>query len=380
MPLKQQQFTIVQDDLTKLLDVDGAGDGRDVPINMNFVDVGYLTKDTGYTLFGSSEDNKCHSLFQYKKKNGDTYIIRAKGTSLQTYNPFDRSWSDISGCPTFTEDAEFGYVVYLDTLYLGNAVESMYTWNGTIFTEYASAPKGNIFEVFEDRIFVSGVTVEPLTVYYSNVGVGTTFTPTDVIKPIGTDSVTNLKNYQNSIVVFKKESVTSWSFVYDATVSLFVPKPVQISNNYGACSRKAVAWVENELWFFTGTEVRAIGYQDNTSGAFGVNNSTLSEQIKITLQEISIDNYDQCLMAYNDRRLYLAVPINEDTNNTTFVCHLLYNKTWTKYTGRDKARIDSFLFIEGDIYTASSSPPYGVIDWQVDTEDTEDLNNSLTTE
>ena len=380
MPLKSQQFSIIQDEIVKLLDVDGAGDGRDVPKNMNFTDIGYLTKDTGFTLFGKSEDDQCHSLFQYKKKSGTTYTIRAKGTKLQTYNTVDRTWTDIAGCPTFTEGAQFGYIVYLDLLYLGNAVESMYTFNGTTFTEYASAPKGNIFEVFEDRVFVTGVLLEPFTVYYSNVSVGTAYTVTDVVKPLGTDSATNLKNYQGTLMIFKKESIYKLTFIYDQVVSLFVPKLEVQSSTYGACSRKSVAWVENELWFFTGREVRAIGYQDNTSGAFGVNRSALSEQIKLTLKQISVDNYNQCVVAYNNRRFYLCVPIDADTNDTTFVCHLLYSKAWTKYTGRDKARIDSFLFIEGDTYTASSSPPYGVIDWQVDAADIADINNDLVTE
>lgn len=380
MPVKQEKFAIVQDDLQKIIDVDGGGDGRSVPVNMNFIDEGYLTKDTGFTLFGASTGEKTHSLFHYKKKDGTSYIIRAKGTKLQLYNTFDREWSDITGSPTFTENAQFGYIVYENLLYIGNAVESMYTWNGITFTEYASAPKGNIFEVFEDRVFVTGVILEPLSVYYSNVAVGTAFTATDVVKPLGTDSVTNLKNFYGSLMMFKRDSIWKLTFVYDQVATLFVPKLDQQSGNYGACSRTAVAWVENDLWFFTGREVRSIGYQDNNTGVFGINRSVISESIKETLKLIDTDNYSKCLVAYNNRRFYLGVPITDDENDTTFVCHLLYNRAWTKYTDRDKARINSFMVVDDVIYTSSSSSPYGVIDWQVDTEDTEDINNTLTTE
>jgi hypothetical protein len=377
---KKEEFGELYDDLVKQIDVD-ASDGRSVPINMNFVDVGFLTKDTGFTLLGDSEAERCHSLFYFKKKNGTSYRIRAKGTKLQTYNTLDRSWTDIPGCPTFTEDAEFGYVVYDDELYLGNAVESLYKWTGTAFTEYATAPKGNIFEIFEDQMFISGVLTEPLTTYYSEVGDPTDWSDaTKVIKPLGTDSTTGLVNYYGQLLIFKQQSIWKLTFTYDQVVNLFVPKVEVQSNNYGACSRKAVTWVENDVWFFTGREVRAIGYKDQQTGVLGINSSVISDKIKETLKTIEVDNFDQCVTAYNNRRFYLCVPLTASTTDTTFVCHTLYKNAWTKYTDRDKARITSFLFIDGVAYTASSSPPYGVIDWQVDTEDTLDLDNSLVTE
>lgn len=375
----KQEFQIVKDNLQDFIDVD-ASDGRDVPINMNFVDVGYLTKDTGFTLFGITETDKCHSLFHYKKKNGTSYVIRGKGTALQLYNFFDRTWSDIIGSPTFTADAEFGMIVYDDDLYLCNAVESLYKWTGSAFTEYASAPKGNILEIFEDRLFVAGVTAQPLTLYYSNAGAPTTFGGSSVIKPLGTDSITSLRNYYGTLLIFKTESIWKVTFVYEQTLSLYVPKLESQSGTYGACSRKATAWVENDIWFFTGREVRAIGYTDTISGVFGINKSVISESIKETLKLIDKDNFDQVTTFYSNRRFYLGVPLDEDTVDTLFVCHTLYKNSWTKYEGRDKSNVLDFMVYEEGIYTTTSSAPYGVLKWEVETADTEDLNNALTTE
>lgn len=378
-PQNKQEFQILQDDLTKFIDVDDSR-GRSVPINMNFVEEGYLSKDTGFTLFGASADQLVHSLFHYKKKNGTSYVIRAKGTKLQTYNFFDRTWSDIVGSPTFTEGKEFGFYVYNDLLYGSNAYENYFKFDGTTFTEFASAPKGNVLKVFEDRMFVTGVRAEPLTYYYSNVGNPELFTPTDLVKPLGTDVAKTMENYYGTLLMFKAESIWKLTFNFDQIVSLFVPKLELQSNNYGAASRKSVTWVENDLWFFTGREVRSIGFQDNVTGVLGVNNSVISDNIKDTLKLIDSSYFDQCVVAYNNRRFYLCVPISAATNDVTFVSHLLYSRSWTKYFGRDKARIVSFLFIDNSIYSAASSPPYGVIDWQVDTADTQSLNNSLGTE
>lgn len=377
MPPQKQKFNKLFENLQEIIDVDDSA-GRTVPINMNFVEEAFLTKDTGFTLFGKSESEKPHSLFLFKKKDGTKYPIRAKGTKLQQYNYFNRSWDDIVGSPNFTEDAEFGYVAYDNELWFCNGVESLYKWTGSAFTEYASAPKGNILEMFEDRLFIAGVTAEPLTVYYSNTGAPETWTPTDIFQPTGTDKVMNLKNYYGVLMVFKEKSIWKMTFIYlDPT---YVPKLDQQSGNYGCVSKKGVAWVENDLWFFTGIEVRAIGFADQQTGVFGINKSVISEDIKETLKNVLLANYSKVVTFYNDRRFYLAVPLVATTNDTLFVCHTLYNNSWTKYSGRDKAHVGSSMIIDDHVYTSTSSPPYGVLKWEVETADSEDLNNTLVTE
>ena len=379
MPIKPKQFVEQEKDLTKAIDVD-ASDGRSVPINMNFVDTGFLTKDSGFTLAGASTTDLSHSLFEYKKKDGTRYFLRCNGTSLQIYSFLFRNWSDIDGSPTFTEGAEFGYIVYDDLLYLGNAVESMYTFDGTTFTEYASAPKGNIFEVFEDRVCVTGVILEPLTVYYSNLGIGTAFTVTDVFKPLGTDTVTNLKNYYGSLLIFKRESIWKITFIYDQLTDLYIPKLDAQSGTYGAASRNAVFWVENDIWFFNGTEVRAIGLVDNISGDLGINKTVISDPIKETLKLIDLANLAKVVVFYHERRFYLSIPLTGTVNDTTFVCHTLYSNSWTKYTGRDKSNINSVALVDELVYTTTSSVPYGTLKWTVEAADLTDLTYSLTTE
>ena len=376
MPVKKKEFTKVYDDLTKIIDVDDSIQ-RSVPINMNFIEEGFLIKDTGFVPFGRATDLLAHSPFNYKKKDGTSYILRGYDTKLQRYSELDKQWTDLPDCPTFTAGAEFGFVVYNDELYFGNAVESLYKFNGTVFTAYASAPKGNILEIFEDRLFITGVLLEPLTAYYSNVGVPTTFTGTDLVKPLGVDKITFIRNYYGVLMIFKEETIWKLTFVYNQMASLFVPKLEQQAGTYGAVSRKAVAWVENDLWFFTGKEVRAIGYTDNVTGVFGVNASVLSDQIKETLKLVVSSNYSKCVVAYNDRRFYLAVPLNSTTANVVFVSHLLYNKVWTKYIARAKSKINDFMFIDNVIYTTISEFPFGVIKWNVTTADTTDINNNL---
>ncbi len=372
-------FQILNNDLQKAVDVDDLG-GRSVPVNMNWAEEGFLTKDTGYIPFGSVPNAEAHSHFFYKKKDGSFYFIRALNTKLQKYSYADREWYDIDSSPTFTAGARFGYDVYNNNLYFGNSVESLYKWDGATFTEFVSAPKGNILEVYEDRLFVSGVTAEPLSVYYSNVGNPEVFSVADVVKPLGNDFCTGLVNYYGVMLIFKQKTIWKLSFVYDQTVTLFVPKLELQSGNYGACSRRAYAWVENDIWFFTGTEVRSIGYKDQQIGVLGVNTSVISDHIKVALAALPVANQGNVVCFYNNRRFYLGLGLSSATNDTMYVCHTLYGNSWTKYTGRDKARAGDAVVVDGIIYSSAQSSPYGTIKWTVETADTLTQNAHLTTE
>lgn len=440
MPLSKQPFTTIRDQMAQAIDVDDSR-GRSVPVNMNFIEEGFLSKDTGCELFGATQTDDVHSLFHYRKKNGDTYFLRVKGERLQ--KEVGGVWENLRGgtatvtiaspavvsrtghgyvagnpivfsttgaLPTgitagttyyviatgltadafqfsetvggaavntsgtqsgvhtvdyvYSDGARMGYYVYDDNLYFGNAVNNYTKWDGTTFTEYPGAPKGNIFEVFEDRMFVAGRTDEPLTVYYSNVGAVTTFTGTDVLMPLGTDSVTGLVNYFGSLLIFKQESIWKLTFIYDQVVTLFIPKLEAQNRNYGACGRHAISWVENDVWFFNGREVRSIGFKDQQIGILGVNSSVLSETIKETLETIKVTNFDKVTTFYYNRRFYLSVPLgNKSQNETTFVCHLLHGNNWTKYENRIKAQAQDFIEVDGVVYSAKSIAPYGILQW-----------------
>jgi len=621
MPLKKERFSIVQDNMAEAIDVDDSR-GRSVPINMNFIETGYLTKDTGFSLVGATETDELHSLYNYKKKDGTSYLIRAKGTVLQKYNTTTFLWEDItiSGAATITiatpgvvtltnhnlnaydtikfstngtlptgivagttyyisasgltadafqisatrggasiattgsssgthtvtrvykAGAKFGWLTYDDILYGCNAFDPMFTWNGREMIEYVSNPRGNILEVYEDRMYVSGVntgdveagtctmtiaspavvtktahglragnkivftttgtlptgviagreyyvistsltadtfqfsaspsgtavntsgsqtgthTLTPqnnlLSVYYSEVGTGlflsttatisnatpavvtannhgflpnqaitfsttgalpsplvagniyyvsaagftsnafqitsaqngvsigtttagsgthtvrsanlnlTVFSSSNVFQPVGTDKVTSLKNYYGSLLVFKRNSIWKVTRVQD-TLGIFYNKQEVQTSQYGAVSDKCVVWVENDIWFYTGREVRAFGFKDQQTGVLGLNASVLSEQIKETLALVDITNYDYAHAYYHNRRFYLGVATgnNPVLNDTTFVCHTLYKNSWTKYTGRDKSASNQIYSVDDTVYSVRNASPYSVIAW-----------------
>lgn len=365
MPLKKEKFSIVQDNMTESIDIDDSR-GRSVPINMNFIETGYLTKDTGFSLLGATETSLPHSPYYYQKKDGTNYHIRILGTKLQKYNTSTELWEDTS--KTVTADAMMAYVVYDDTLICSNAVDTAFIWDGTTFTDKAGIPKGNILEIFETRLYVSGVILAPRTTYYSDPADPYTFGGSALFQLLGVDNVMAMKNYYGFLVVFKEKSIWKVTLV-EVTTGVFVPKQELQSNNYGACSKKAVTWVENDLWFFTGKEVRAFGFKDQQTGILGLNTSVLSEPIKETLNTIALDSLPYIACHYNNRRFYLSVPLNTITptlNSHVFVCHTLYSNSWTKYISRDKSKASDIYDIDGTVYSIKNTTPYATLKWDED--------------
>lgn len=272
----------------------------------------------------------------------DVVIEQANGSGLTLQKNTDA---------VYTSGGLFGEVEYDDQLYFGNAIDDYSVFNGTVITKHASNPKGNIFEVFEDRVFVSGVTAEPLTYYYSDTGAPTTFQPTSVIKPLGTDFITGLENYYGTLIVFKEQSIWKMTFVYDQVASDFLPKLELMNKNYGCAGFRAYAWVENDIWFFTGLEVRALGFRDQQTGVLGLDPSVISNDIKETLKLVS--NKSSVVVFYNKRKFYLCVSV-VSLNDTIFVSHLLYKNAWTKIKNRVKSNVRCFAERDDDVYFSSS--------------------------
>ena len=245
--------------------------------------------------------------------------------------------------PTFTAGGYFGFVVYNDILYGGNAIDSFFSFDGTTLTFFPSLPKGNIFEVFEDRIFVSGVAAEPLSTYYSDTATPTTFNGASVLKPLGTDKMTGLLNYYGTLIMLKRKSLWKMTFIYDQVAQAFLPKLDVFNRSYGCVGPRAYTWVENDVWFFTGNEVKAFGIQNQQTGNLGLDPSALSNDIKDTLDSLNASAVVKACAFYQDRRFYLAVPVGASTfNDTVFVCNLLYKNAWTKMKNRVKASVSHF--------------------------------------
>ena len=359
------------DNLLTLLDIDeGVEEKKEVPVNCIFVGANEITKDTGIENFGNVGTGIIQSLYSFVKKNGTKYFIRNLGTVLQKYNPTTGNFEDVK--TELADGKRFGYEVYEDWLYMGNGVNNYMRYNGVDApTEYPTAPKGNILTMFEDRMHIAGNPTEPLTIYYSAIGDPTSFPTANVIKPPGTDRITGLVKYYNTLIVLKEKSVWRIEYVWDGTN--WIPKLQVVSENYGSISPKAYCWVENDIWFFTGKEVRRIAWligRGEAKGILGFDPTSLSNQIKEALKLLNEAKISESAVFYHDKKFYLAVPFRASTfNDTIFVCHILYENRWTKFNKRKKARANCFVLHDGNVYSAASDIEGRVYKWTANYDD-----------
>lgn len=264
----------------------------------------------------------------------------------------------------FDTSALMGYVQYSDVLYLGNGVNDFATFDGTTLKFYPGKPRGNIYEAFEDRIFMSGTLRDPLAVYYSDINAPTTYQTTSVINLLGPDIVTGLVNYHGNLVIFKRNTVWKVSFVYEPLAAAYILKPDLINGGYGCASKQGYAWVEDQIWFFTGQDVRSVGLKDQQFGVLGVDATSLSEDIKETLKVINQSKLTDAKVFYNNHVFYLSVASGGSSYNDKIYCsHLLYSNKWTKYTGRIKNSVSDFIEVDDIIYSASGDVTGRIYKW-----------------
>lgn len=299
-------------------------------------------------------------VFWVRSRTSATAIVvdhcpAATATGLSYYK--DSEWS-------FDASATLGFTEYLNVLYFGNGVDPFATFDGTRILFYKDLPRGNIYEVYKDRLFVAGTIREPLSGYYSNPAAPTTFGGASVFQPVGTDRINGLITYYDNLIVLKKDSLWKLSFVYDPIAVAFLLQMDLVNGNYGCCGTRAYGWVENDVWFFTGTEVRAIGFKDQQFGVLGVNDAVLSNTIKETLKLANSSQLANAVVSYSNRRFYLSLAMGTSSfNNQIFVCHLLYSKNWTKYKNRVKTSVSDFVIVDGIIYSASGDVSGKVYKW-----------------
>lgn len=329
-------------------------DKAEVPVNMIWTENNKLTKDTGIDNFANIGPGIIKSLYNFTKNDGTQYFLRNLNTVIQKYNIVTGNFEDIR--TTLTNGKRFDYKEYDNWLYMGNGYDDYARWDGTTLTPYAILPKGNILTLFENSIHIAGNISNPSTIYYSTTNDPTSFPSANLIKIPGTDKITGMVKYYDSLIVFKEKSVWKVHYV-ESPPGIFVAKAEVISENYGCISPKAYCWVENDIWFFTGREVRRVGWlKGGGEGILGFDPTSLSVQIQETLKRCNQTYLSETVVYYNEKKFYLSIPYGSSTyNNLTFVCHLLYKKTWTKIRDRKKANINCFAVYNNGLYQASSN-------------------------
>jgi len=175
---------------------------------------------------------------------------------------------------------------------------------------------------------------------------------------------------EDNLLVFNRRSIHLISGISgslrDTTVNL-------VTGELGCVARKSIVQVGNQVLFLSDNGVYAAAFGDlyNLRGA-GV---PLSESINETIARINPDYAYKAVAAYLNNRYYIAVPLDNNTDNNALLVYNFLNQGWESMDTVDSTswRIQNLLIGENgglaSIYTISPSGSIHVLDGREDAND-----------
>lgn len=222
-----------------------------------------------------------------------------------------------------------------NVLFLGNGYDALkkYTGSGAP-TDLANRPKGNILDVYNERLIVTGDPVNQYTLYYSQIGNPEYFPATNVIRPKGFDIISGHAVWNDKGIILKERSIWAYTFTSSGSVALD-----EVPSATGCISRNAITEVEGEIWYFDGKEIQSLGAAENQIGV--LRTKSVSFPINNLLADLTQAQARSATMTNDGKYVRFSVP----DANLMFEYDIRYS-TWTTITGISAA---SFL-VDQDVH------------------------------
>jgi len=278
---------------------------------------------------------------------GNDSLIGFHEGKLYKSDEVGNEWDQIADL-SFTTGTEVGSIEYLDDIYIGNAVQDFTRVQGTSYTVTAipSNPKGNIFEVWGEKMWVAGVSLYPRTLYYSDTALADS--PEKIFDFGGGTSgselmgkqgyITGLSTTKDALIIFKNNETYYIKTFIETTLA---PSIQELSSTLGCVGRKAHARVRDDVYFFTGSEIRTVSeYQ----GYPNLYTAPISDDVKALIKDDLAEDQGGAVMNFNDKDnlLKLWVKSTDSPVNDLCLVYHLENKTWTIDTGKTASRAVTF--------------------------------------
>lgn len=208
--------------------------------------------------------------------------------------------------------------------------------NGTPQIRFLKAyPK--YLEVYNNQLFVSGITLYPSGVYWSQIADPSLF---DIesnfeVRTNDGDMVTALKAFQSNLMIFKTNSYHQLSGDDPTNFTL-----KQVSDEYGCLNHRATAIYDDYLLFLDRKGI----VRHN-----GADQETISTPIQDVFDSMNFSSAKNTACMVHDKKrnqVLCGIPVNGATfNNLTVVYDYLTN-AWTKYEGYNPS---VFAVLQGNL-------------------------------
>ncbi len=288
-------------------------------LNMDVTKKGKLLSRYGYELVAEVGTGAVRGIQPYYRTYGT-----ASGDYLVTHSADGNSYytTAASSSPTLigawgTDNAKPVRGTTFNNLSLftdGRGANVLKQWDATTLSNVAGTPpQGNIFGVFQKRLFLSGDTAAPSRVNWSDVDALTNIATNSLNITVGDGwDVTSMTPNLDFLQVYKTDTINGINFSFDASYNLTNPQiqPI-ISSQGGAWATDSVQAVYGYTYYLSNKGFETYG----ASPERVVSNRPLplSLQIEPTVKTINMVYPDAIVSAFYDNKYICAAPLSSAT-------------------------------------------------------------------
>jgi hypothetical protein len=247
-------------------------------------------------------------------------------TDATGYNVYGRK----NGYESFLVSIESGVTTWLD--------DGSVTASAVFFPQEentTSGKKGTFAEFINSTLIISGDPNNPSRLYFSaggstniaNFSVGQGGGYVDISKSDG-EAITGIKAFQDSVFVWKENSVWKLTFT-----SASIPSVSLITRAIGCIAPRSICVVENDIFFLSYKGVYVIGNEPNYVGVIRTNE--LSAKIRSHFTSINTSRLSKVIAFYFNNKYTLCVSDGSSAYNNKTIVYDRERLNWATGTNFD---------------------------------------------
>lgn len=313
---------------------------------------GKWQKRLGYHRIGSFKTSvpasSVRGLYPYYE-HGNLHLLAVYGNRLYDKTSLTREGSATlvsDGLPPSNNPVRF--VTFNEECYIATGRSGLLRYSG-----YGSSLKeldtlsGSVVAVYDNRILMAGIAVDPLAVYYSDYGLGDKWNALNYFVLDGTadEIITAMIPFHGKLFIFTNKNI--FSLMGDMN-NYVVTKEV---GGVGAVSAEMIQIFGNRF-YFASEDGR---FYEFDGGNFPVD---ISENLTHYLRSFSLNSFKNGASTTRDKEIWFTLDNSTNPKERVTLVYYPEYRCWTKFTNIPAARYayvdDKLLFIpnhlEGPLY------------------------------
>jgi len=347
---------VTYNDFSGGLNVDSAPDlmkDNELAVARNaIIAQGFAPKRVGFDKFNATSfkvgetDQHVESLFEWRRNNGDTFIMAVVGLVLKKIAYPAGTVTDVKTLSA----AEIGSFVYADKFYFTGkdaGVDKYWVYDGTTLAEVTAAAGADLTNIKKcrdftwhpssQRIFAAKDPDNPNRLYWSALGDPTNFKSlADFVVPTtGDGPVMALENFGDSMVAFFGSSAWAWTGVDPTSDAKW--QRIPITN--GTVSKNAVCMTPNTLSYVDIGGVLAMNLGATNYSIVAVTGQNVQNDIsrdkvsKIVREMLHRSTIHSIYDKVNDRLLIAYGDDSANARNNKMLVYQWKQKAWSIWDG-----------------------------------------------